>query len=115
MRASELIGSPVLDESGRPAGIVRDLRVAEDLSVGSGHFPIVGLVISDDGPLAAAAHAWGFAEGRSSGPALLRMLFARAVEGSSFVAVDRIADWGPDRIRIRGTRSELPSLRRGRP
>jgi hypothetical protein len=112
MRASELIGSPVFDESGRPAGMVRDLRLADDRSAASTGFPIVGLVLSAGGPLAAGAHAWGFAEGRSAGPAPLRALFAGAVESSTFVTVDRVLDWGPERLRISGRADDLPRLRR---
>jgi hypothetical protein len=100
MRASELIESPVVDESGRTVGIVRDLRVVIGGPASRGGFPIAGLVVSDKGPRAAAAHAWGFAQGRAEGPALLRRLLAPALDRSIFVAADRVLDWGPDRLRI---------------
>lgn len=99
MRASELIDSPVYDESGRFAGAVRDLRLDADRA-DDGSFPILGIVLGDTGARAAAAHAWGFAEGRAQGPWLLRRL---AGDGDPrFVAAERVLDWGPQRLRIRG-------------
>jgi hypothetical protein len=100
MRASELIGSPVVDESGRAVGIVRDLRVVVDEPAPGGGFPIAALVLSEPTARAAAAHAWGFAEGRAEGPELLRRALLPAVERSLVVAVDRVLDWGPARLRI---------------
>jgi hypothetical protein len=108
MRASELIGSPVFDEAGRPAGVVRDLRVA--LGARGSGLPITGLVLSERGPLFAAAHAWGFAEGRASGPGWLRRMLAPMIERSVFVAADRVTDWGPARLTISGRRDELRRL-----
>jgi hypothetical protein len=99
MRASELIGSPAYDESGRFAGVVRDLRLDADRAA-DGSFPILGIVLGDPGPRAAVAHAWGFAEGRARGPWLLRRLVGDG--DSCFVHVDRVLDWGPERLRVRG-------------
>ncbi|HEX5983948.1 MAG TPA: hypothetical protein VFY69_07060 [Solirubrobacterales bacterium] len=98
MRASELIDSPVY-EDGRLAGIVRDLRVEAEPAA-DGSFAVLGLVLGDPGPRAAAAHAWGFAEGRAQGPWLLRRLVGNGA--SRFVPADRVVDWGPERLQIRG-------------
>jgi hypothetical protein len=111
MRASELIGSPVFDEAGQAAGVIRDLLVEVGAS-GEQSFAIAGLVLSERGPLFAAAHAWGFAQDRASGPALLRKVFAPLVERSRFVAADRVTEWGPDRVTISGGRESLVRLMR---
>jgi hypothetical protein len=102
MRASELIGSPVLDESGRSVGVVRDLRVALEGATPGG-FPITAVVVGETGLRSAAAHAWGLAQGRTVGPALLHRLLAPAMERSLFVRADLVLDWGPDTLRIRGS------------
>lgn len=99
MRASELIASPVYDERGRFAGVVRDLRLDADRAA-DGSFPILGVVLGDPGHRAAAAHAWGFAERRARGPWLLRRLVGDG--DSRFVPADRVIGWGPERLRIRG-------------
>ncbi len=96
MRASELIGSPV-HEGGRFAGVVRDLRVDADRAA-DGSFPVLGIVLGDAGARDAAAHAWGFAEGRARGPWLLRRIVGNG--DSRFVPADRVIDWGPERLRI---------------
>ena len=98
MRASELIGSPVYDEGDRFAGIVRDLRLEGDPAA-DGSFAILGIVLGDPGTGDAAAHAWGFAEVRAQGPWLLRRLAGGC--NPRFIAVNRILDWGPERLRIR--------------
>jgi sporulation protein YlmC with PRC-barrel domain len=103
MRASELLASVVVDEAGRSLGPVRDVRVDPRSR------RIAGLVV-DDGPLAAPAHAWGYAEGRAKGPAALRALLVGASSRARYVPAARVEDWGPGRVRIRGDRSGLPSL-----
>lgn len=109
MRASDLIGSRIVDEAGHPIGLLRDLRVTVDDGDSTG-FPIAGLIVSEPGPFAAAAHAWGYAEGRARGPAPLRRLFMPAFERSLFVPVDRVLDWGPGVVRVSGRAHDLPSL-----
>jgi hypothetical protein len=102
MRASELLASVVVDEAGRSLGLVRDVRVERG-------YRVAGLVV-DDGPRAAPAHAWGYAEGRARGPAAFRALLAGASSRARYVPASRVVDWGPGRVRIRGDRSDLPSL-----
>lgn len=99
MRASELIGSPAFDEGGRFAGVVRDLRLDADRA-GDGSFPVLGVVLGDPGARSAAAHAWGFAEGRARGPWLPRRLVGDG--DARFVPAGRVLDWGPERLRIGG-------------
>lgn len=104
MRASELIGSPAFDEGDRFAGVVRDLRLEAEPAADGG-YAVLGIVLGDPGARNAAAHAWGFAEGRSRGPWLLRRLVG---DGEPhFVPVDRILDWGPDRLRIRAGQAPI--------
>lgn len=108
MRASELLGRVVIDGSGRRLGPVRDLRISRAQGERT-TFLVAGLVIGD-GPVAALAHAWGYAEGRTQGPLLLRRLTARASREARFVATERVVDWGPGEIRITGSVDDLPRL-----
>lgn len=110
MRASELIGARVVDESGQRLGVVRDLRVAYTMRPAAESLPILGLVISEPGPIPAAAHAWGFAEGRARGPAPLRRILEPAAQRSVLVPVDRIRDWGPADVRVSGYYRDLTRL-----
>lgn len=101
MRASELIGSPLFDENGRFVGVVRDLRLNADRAV-DGSFSIEGIVYSDQGARQAAAYAWGFAEGRAQAPSWLKRMLAPAIEHSCIIPADRVLDWGPERVKLRG-------------
>lgn len=112
MRASELIGSEVRDGSGRKVGVVRDLRVDAGRAVGGG-FPLLGLVVGEAGLRSAAAHAWGYAEGRAKGPAPFARLLAPAAERAVFVEAGRVRDWGPDPVVVDGPLTDLPAPREG--
>ena len=103
MRASELLASIVVDDVGRSLGPIRDVRVDPR------EHRIAGVVIGG-GALAPIAHAWGYAEGRAHGPALLRALLSPAARRARFVPAQRIVDWGPARVRISGDPSDLPRL-----
>jgi PRC-barrel domain len=102
MRASELIGAPVFDDAGEQVGVVRDLHIAVGLPAANGGFPIVGLVLSPPGARSAAAHGWGFAQGRTEGPPLLRRLLGDAAVRSILVPAERVREWGPGGVRIDG-------------
>jgi hypothetical protein len=102
VRVAELLASFVIDRNGRSLGPVRDVRVGADLA-------IAGLVVGG-GFLAALAHAWGFAERRAAGPWPLRALTASATRAARFVSAEVVVDWGPGRVRVSATASELPSL-----
>ena len=103
MRASELLGAPVIDADGRSLGPVRDLRVTPN------GLEVVGLVVGN-GRLAGLAHAWGYAEGRARGPWLLRALMASAARSTRFIAASQVADWGPGPVRITASAHQLPHL-----
>jgi sporulation protein YlmC with PRC-barrel domain len=107
MRATELLASAVYDRTGGRVGDVRDVRLAHERD---GTFRVVGLVVGE-GPLAEIAHAWGFAEGRASGPWLFRKLLEPASRQARFVPAEDVADWGPGRIEIRKTLDELRHVR----
>src|SRR5829696_3914302 len=93
MRASELLSSRVVDELGHDLGPVRDIRVARD------DLRVLGLVVGT-GPLAGAAHAWGYVEGHARGPWLLCALAAPARRRARFIPADRVRDWGPGLVKV---------------
>ena len=107
MRASDLIGRVVLDGTGRTVGRVRDLRVP-DPAASRGALYLTGLVVGGPGRLPALAHAWGFAEGRAAGPALLRRLFAAELARARYVPVDAVTAWDP--VRVAGRLQDHPLL-----
>ena len=109
MRATELLCSTVVDETGQPIGRVHDIRANRQPPTAGQHPPlqVAGLAIGGG----VLAHAWGFAEGRATGPWLLRVLTQRAARRARFVPADRILDWGPGIVRIQGNGDDLPLLR----
>jgi hypothetical protein len=110
MRASELFAATVVDEDGRSWGRVHDIRISRDTAAGAdgkgSAIRVVGLAIGG-GQL---VHSWGFAEGRATGPWLLRALTARAARRARFLPAQQIVDWGPDAVRFRGRYQDLPLL-----
>jgi hypothetical protein len=94
VRVSELISARVVDRAGNDLGRVRDLRVAAAAGDGdraSAGAPIAGLTVGG-GRL---VHAWGYAEGRATGPWLFRVLLRRAAARAVFFRSDHVLDWGP--------------------
>lgn len=114
MRLSELLRAQVIDAAGRDLGPLRDVRLERD-DAGSQDAPayrVVGIVVGN-GPLARLAHSWGYAEGRATGPWLLRALTSRAAEQAAFIPAADVVDWGPATVVV----SNAPargSLREGR-
>jgi len=91
---------------GRHCGRVRDLRIQRDRTPGadgSEEFHVVGIVVGG-GRL---VHAWGLAEGRATGPWLLRVATAAACQ-AGFVPVDQVRARGPGGVSIRGNGDDLP-------
>lgn len=116
MKASELLGRPVLGADATALGVVHDLRVvlppapagddprADRTMPGTSRGPVVvGLVVGPDTLRCRLAHSWGYAQGRTRGPALLRAL---ATTGGSYVRtvpVEDVASWDDGgRVRLRG-------------
>lgn len=110
MRISELLTATVVDETGRSVGRVRDVRITrQPTPAGEGEpppFRIAGLVLGG-GRL---AHAWGFAEGRASGPWLFRVLTARAARKARFLPAEQVETWDPQGVTMRGRLEDLPLL-----
>lgn len=108
MLVTELLASTVVDETGAQVGHVHDIRVTRrDASAdGGGRFRIAGLAVGG-GRL---AHVWGFAEKRATGPWLLRVITARGSRTARFVPAERVTEWGPQLVRIRGRGDDLPYL-----
>jgi hypothetical protein len=108
MRATDLLSCTVVDETGTAVGRVHDIRIlrhgASDDAADA--FLVVGLAVG--GGL--LAHVWGFAEKRAVGPWLLRAITARGSRTARFVPAQRVTDWGPGCVRIRGRGDELPYL-----
>ena len=111
MRASELAGRTVADRSGHPVGRVRDLRIPgrDTTGTGTGSVPVVGIVVGGSGRLAGLAHAWGFAEGRASGPAILRWLLRAEIRRARYVPVGAVTSWA-DPVRLAGRLEDYPPL-----
>ena len=111
MRISELLTATVIDETGQSGGQVHGVRITRRPAVTgpdapAGEFRIAGLVLGG-GRL---VHAWGFAEGRATGPWLFRILTARAVHRVRYLPAEQVTSWGPDLIRMRGRLHDLPRL-----
>ncbi len=110
MRLSELMGDEVVDEAGERVGRVLDVRVRIEIR---GSWEVVGLVVGEGGLRSAAAHQWGFAQGRAGGPGLLRRMLAGPAEAARFVPAGRVSDWGPEPIRLDGSANDLsPAMAR---
>lgn len=89
MRASELLGRRVLDEDGRPAGIVHDVLVR----VGDGgSVTVSGIVVAPGTVRSRLAHAWGYAQGRAHGPFVMRALL-RAGTSSEVIPTAQVRAW----------------------
>lgn len=91
---SQLLGSPVHDASGRPVGMVHDLRLratdpSADLPFGVAH----SLVVDGAGWRTRLSHAWGYAAEPRSGPAVLRWLLAPAACRARAVPVSQVHSW----------------------
>lgn len=105
MRASELLGSRVVDAAGAELGPVRDARVR----VAAGSLELAAIVVGG-GRLAGFAHAIGIAEGRVQGPWLLRRLCGQAIRRARVAPAEAVADWGPGVIRLTIAAHELELL-----
>lgn len=106
MRLSDVLGSRVVDSSGATIGIVHDVHARAEEGVPA---EIAGLVVDRGGPLTRAAHSWGYAAGRASGPLVVRVVLCHAARRARFIATAAIGDWGPPVVTSASWR-ELPEL-----
>jgi sporulation protein YlmC with PRC-barrel domain len=109
MRISELYGARVVDGNGRDAGRVHDVRLATR-NRSKATLEVTGLVVGPTGIRARAAHAWGYAEGRTQGPRLLARLTREAVQEARFVPASWVSSWTPPELTITGSADELESM-----
>lgn len=95
MRATDLIGSRVVDASGRDLGPLRDLRVGS-VAV-DGALPLLHLVIGGRH----LAHLFGYVDSRTTGPALIKNLLRRGGRDSAVVVpASAVTDWTPPILRL---------------
>jgi hypothetical protein len=108
MRLSDLLGAEVLDEAGRSAGRVHDVRLVQDGPVtgafGAG-LRLDGLVV---GRRAVGARL-GYDRGRMKGPLPVKLLAGWLRHDGRYIAWGRILSIEPDRIVISGTVEDLPT------
>ena len=106
MRLTDLLGSEVIDRTGRAIGVVTDVRLVQDGPVLGEHeaaFRVHGLVM---GRSSIGAHM-GFERRNVRGPWMLKRLFAW-IEGTP-----RYAEWNlirsiePHRVRLKVNGDEL--------
>ena len=107
MRLSEILGRTVADQGGAPIGVVHDLRARV---AANGDWRITGLAVASDDLRSKAALRWGYAEGRATGPWVLRRLMAKQSAAARFVPAELVTDWGADPIRIKSDFASLVAL-----
>lgn len=106
IRASDLLGTRVVDRDGRSLGRVRDLRLRVD---GDGH-RIEGLVMGRG----VIAERLGYAYGEVAGPWLLAVVMRRAARRTRYLDWDAIDELAGGRVTVRddgrpyGSREDRP-------
>jgi PRC-barrel domain len=108
MRLSDLLGAEVIDEAGRSAGHVHDVRLIQDGPLVGGFgasLRLAGLIV---GRRAIGARL-GYERRQMQGPWLVKLLFGWLYHDGRYVEWDRTRSIEPDRIRISGSISNLPS------
>jgi uncharacterized protein YrrD len=107
MRLSDLLGAEVVDESGRSAGHVHDVRLVQDA-------PLVGAFgagLRVDGLLLggrAIGVRLGYGRRKMHGPLLLKLVTGRLLHDGRYVHWDRVRSVAEDRILISGSADDLP-------
>jgi uncharacterized protein YrrD len=107
MRLSELLGADVVDEAGRHAGRVHDVRLVQDGPlVGS-----FGASLRVDGLLLggrAIGVRLGYGRRQMHGPFLLKLVTGRLLHDGRYVDWDRVRSVEENRILISGSADDLP-------
>ena len=109
MRLTELLGAEVVDQHGRGAGHVHDVRFQQDGpmvgSFGAG-LRVAGLVVGRS----SFGSRLGFDTGDVRGPLPVKLLVRWLGRGRRYVAWERVVEVGVEagRIRIGGSADDLP-------
>ena len=108
MRLSDLLGADVVDEAGRSAGHVHDVRLVQD-------GPLVGAFgasLRVDGLLVgrrSIGARLGYGRGKMHGPLLVKLAGGWLFHDGRYVDWDRVQHLEPDRILISGSVENLPA------
>ena len=108
MRLSDLLGADVVDEAGRSAGHVHDVRLVQDGPLvgafGAG-LRVDGLIV---GRRSLGARL-GYERREMRGPLLVKLAVGWLFHDGRYVAWDRVQQVEPDRILISGSVEDLPA------
>ena len=107
MRLSDLLGADVVDEAGRSAGHVHDVRLVQDGPLMGGF----GAGLRVDGLLVggrAICARLGYERRKMKGPWLVKLLFGWLFHDGRYASWDRVVSVEPDRILISGSVEDLP-------
>jgi hypothetical protein len=108
MRLSDLLGADVVDEAGRSAGHVHDVRLVQDGPLvgtfGAG-LRVEGLIV---GGRSIGARL-GYDRRKMQGPLPVKLAFGWLYHDGRFVHWDRVRSVEEDRIRISGSVDDLPT------
>ena len=107
MRLTELLGAEVVDQAGRSAGRVHDVRLVQDGPPVGGF----GAALRLDGLIVgrrAVGARLGYERSDRGGPLLVKLLAGWLHHDGRYVAWDRVRAIEPDRIHISGSADDLP-------
>ena len=107
MRLTELLGAEVVDQAGRSAGHVHDVRLIQDGPIVGGFgasLRLDGLIV---GRRALGARL-GYERRKMKGPLPVRLLFGWLHHDGRYVEWERIERIEPGRILISGSVKDLP-------
>jgi uncharacterized protein YrrD len=108
MRLSDLLGSDVVDEAGRSAGHVHDVRLVQDGPL-AGTF---GASLRVDGLIVgrrSIGARLGYDRRKMHGPLLVKLAVGWLFHDGRYVAWDRIRSLEENRILISGSAQDLPA------
>ncbi len=107
---SDVLAATVHDQAGSPLGLAHDVRLGKgDGRHGPVVGPVTGLVVGGTGWRSRLAHAWGYTEGRSHGPALLGALLQPEAFRARVVPVSAVLSWRPT-LTVAGPLDRYPLL-----
>jgi uncharacterized protein YrrD len=107
MRLSELLGAEVVDQTGRSAGRVHDVRLVQDGPLMGGF----GAGLRVDGLLVggrAIGARLGYERRDIRGPLLIKLAAGWLYHDGRYASWDRVVSVEPDRILISGSVEDLP-------